>query len=158
MENEKLVTFGAYVDNVIGTDRDENCYLDKLECAYVTVPEEWLKTQIVDNGRFRSLNEFWDAYTWDDTDGLLQIAIDDGVLFGIQMGMSIEPKSNEEVLDALTTKFDELYCFLEDGEDIGQLDVNELKGNVNKLVDFLESIGGRVKGIQYIKENDKADV
>lgn len=155
MEKEKLVTFVSYVDNVIGTDRDEHCYLDKLECAYITVPETWLKTQIVDNGRFNSLNEFWDTYTWDDTDGLLQIAIDDGALFGIQMGM--EPKldnSNKELLNELTTNIDELYCFLENGEDISQLDVENLKETVNKLVSFLESIGGKVKGIQYVNKAD----
>lgn len=148
MEKEKLVTFVSYVDNVIGTDRDEHCYLDKLECAYITVPETWLKTQIVDNGRFRSLNEFWDTYTWDDTDGLLQIAIDDGILAGIQMGTD----ENKELLNELTTKFDDLNGFLESDDDIKEWNRDELQKDVSILVDFLESIGGRVKGIHYIKD------
>jgi hypothetical protein len=57
-------------------------------------------------------------------------------------------------LNELTTKFDSIFSQIESGED---LDKMGLSRDVNSLVDFLESIGGRVNGMEYVSKPESGD-
>lgn len=82
---EKNTSFHAYVDNLIPSDRDNSCWCDVFSFITVVVPEKWLKDHVIGDN-FASLEHFYSDYTFDDTDGLLQLALDDNVLVGVSMG------------------------------------------------------------------------
>jgi hypothetical protein len=58
---------------------------------------------------------------------------------------------NQDLLNQLTTKADELYTSVSDGQILCETEVAVF---LNKVVDFLESIGGRVEGIEYKPQNE----
>lgn len=58
-------------------------------------------------------------------------------------------KPSSRLLNALTTKFDDFYCFLANGGDINLVERDCLFESLDVLVDFLEEQGGQVEGIQY---------
>jgi hypothetical protein len=92
----KLATFSAYVDNLIPGDRDEDCWCDVFGHINVTVPYEWLEQRAEIQG-FASVDEFYNTYTFDDTNEWLQIAIDQQVLVGVEMGKVV---TNDDLLEA----------------------------------------------------------
>lgn len=81
--NEEKVTVFCYVDNLI--DNTDGVF-DSLECAWLTVPKEWAE-KMVRKQEYDSLEEFFDEYTYDNTDGWIQAAIDEGVLLGTGTGV-----------------------------------------------------------------------
>lgn len=81
---QKNSVVNCYVDNLI--DNTDGKF-DKMECAWFIVPTVWLELQVVDMGDFKSLEHFYTEYTYDDTDGLLQKAVDEGVLLGCGAGL-----------------------------------------------------------------------
>jgi hypothetical protein len=58
-----------------------------------------------------------------------------------------------EQLDQLTTRADRYYCTLADEGTIE--DLESLQHFMSELVTYLESIGGCVKGIQYLDGREK---
>jgi len=78
-----LTTVHCYVSELIS---NEDGQYDKFTSSWFTVSSEWLLQHIQTNG-FRSLEDFYSTYTYDDTDGLMQLAIQEGVLMGCGVGL-----------------------------------------------------------------------
>lgn len=55
---------------------------EKVDTVEMTLPIEWISNKITD---WDNLDDFLDNYTYDDTIGWLQQAIDDKVLLGLIM-------------------------------------------------------------------------
>lgn len=67
---------------------------------------------------------------------------------------------NISELNALTTEADRLYRNIEDEdayEDV-QVFMDDTKELLDKMVDFLEGLGGKVEGMRYDGEKDKSTV
>lgn len=80
MKNSVIVH--TYVDNLINNPDGK---YDNFGSAWFKVPVTWLSIVIKISG-FLSLEEFFNNYTYDDSDGLLQKAVEDGVLLGCGTG------------------------------------------------------------------------
>lgn len=76
------VTIHCYVDQLISNDDGK---YDTFGSAWFTVPTEWLLKHVLKSG-FSSLEDFYSNYTYDDTDGLMDLAIDEGKLIGCGTG------------------------------------------------------------------------
>lgn len=72
----------CYVDNLI--DNTDGKF-DSFGSAWFKVSNDWLEA-IVKNIGFTSLEEFHSTYTYDDSNGMLAKAIEDGVLLGCGTG------------------------------------------------------------------------
>lgn len=70
---------------------------DKLESAWFTVPYEWLEKKVASlPNKYNSVEEFLGEYTFDQIEGWLQHALEEGVLLGT--GTGIFNKDFEEQL------------------------------------------------------------
>jgi hypothetical protein len=78
----KTIIVHTYVHDLI--DNTDGKF-DSFGSAWFKVPENWLESTVAQNG-FVSLKEFNSTYTYDDSEGLLKMAIDDGVLLGCGAG------------------------------------------------------------------------
>lgn len=79
---DESVRVHCYVDQLINNDDGQ---YDCLGSAWFVVPSAWLLTQIVRAG-FKDLKEFFNSYTYDNSEGLLQLATEEGVLMGCGAG------------------------------------------------------------------------
>ncbi|UXU70135.1 hypothetical protein [Mammaliicoccus sciuri] len=70
----KTITVNTYTSELVDNDK-----VDTLE---MTLPIEWVKNKITD---WDNIDNFLDSYTYDDTIGWLQLAIEDKVLLGLTM-------------------------------------------------------------------------
>lgn len=77
------VTVHMNIDQLVNNEGDK---LGRMDNAWMTVPKQWIEIQVKNQG-FSSLAEFYTTYLYDDTDGWLQRAIDDGVLVGCGCGV-----------------------------------------------------------------------
>jgi Zn ribbon nucleic-acid-binding protein len=82
MEKEKNITINCYVDQLIS---NEDGVSDRFGSAWFTVPIEWLEARVKYQG-FESVEKFLSEYMYDNTDGLLGLAVTDGVLIGCGVG------------------------------------------------------------------------
>lgn len=73
MTNE-IITVSTYASELVDNEK-----VDTLE---MTLPIEWISNKIDD---WDNINDFLDTYTYDDTIGWLQLAIEDKVLLGLTM-------------------------------------------------------------------------
>jgi hypothetical protein len=85
--------------------------------------------------------------TWQDIMGQFTVCEKCESSYNIE---PMEPIDPQDRLNALTTKADELYTSLDEGQVLCEV---ETKVFLNQLVDYLESIGGKVEGIEYTKED-----
>jgi len=76
----------CYVDQLIN---NEDGKFDALGSAYLVVPKGWAEDLVLKQG-FESLEEFLDGYTYDDTEGWIDKAIEDGVLLGTGTGLQTD--------------------------------------------------------------------
>ena len=82
------VMIGCYADQVLPhTDRAD--LLDSYFGAYFIVPKDWAEKQVRENTNYKDLEEFFDDYTWDTTDGWYDKAFFDGVLLGVELGETL---------------------------------------------------------------------
>ncbi len=100
-DTSELVEIFCYADQVLPkTDRAE--LIDNHYNAHFVVPKQWAEEQAKLAG-FKDLEEFFDEYTWDNTDGWYEKAFQDGVLAGVGLGVyscneqAASKKSGEEL-------------------------------------------------------------
>lgn len=79
---KKTYIIHSYVDNLI--DNPDGKF-DSFDSSWFKVPADWLQVTVKKMG-FSSLDDFYSSYTYDDTDGMLEKAINDGVLLGCGTG------------------------------------------------------------------------
>jgi hypothetical protein len=77
------VLIHGYVDQLIDNTDGKN---DKFGSCWFIVPREWATREAQSEG-FENLEVFFDEYIYDNVDGWLQKAVDDGVLQGAGIGM-----------------------------------------------------------------------
>lgn len=80
--SKDLVTIHCYVDQLV--DNTDGRF-DRFSSAWFIVPKEWAGKMAVKYG-FHDLEDFYNTYTYDNTDGWMQRAVDDGVLEGCGAG------------------------------------------------------------------------
>lgn len=67
---------------IVSTYASELVDNEKVDTLEMTLPIEWVKNKITN---WNNINDFLDTYTYDDTIGWLQLAIEDKVLLGLTM-------------------------------------------------------------------------
>ena len=76
------MTVHCYIDQLISNDDGK---YDIFGNAWFTVSSIWLTDWVLKSG-FSSLEDFYSTYTYDDTEGLMQLAIEEGELLGCGTG------------------------------------------------------------------------
>lgn len=79
----KTSTVHCYISELISNDDGR---FDKFGSSWFTVSSEWLIEKINLAG-YESLEDFYSTYTYDNSEGLLQLAVDEGVLLGCGTGL-----------------------------------------------------------------------
>ena len=82
----KTIIVHTYVHELI--DNTDGKF-DSFGSAWFKVPQNWLESKVTKIG-FSSLNDFNSTYVYDDSEGLLEMAIDEGVLLGCGTGEMTE--------------------------------------------------------------------
>jgi hypothetical protein len=80
---KKNVVIHGYVDQLL--DNTDGRVENKFDSCWFIVPEVWAEEQAQARG-FTNLEEFFNEYTYDDTDEWIDMAIDHDVLQGAGIG------------------------------------------------------------------------
>lgn len=91
-EEIRSVEIHCYVDQLVDNTDGQ---FDKFGSAWFIVPVEWAEEQVKKQG-WNSLKEFFSEYTYDNVDGWLSSAIDEGVLLGCGTGIEQATIANDE--------------------------------------------------------------
>lgn len=83
-KSRTAIRIHCYVDQLIN---NEDGKFDKFESAWFIVSELWAEKIAMEN-EWDSLEEFFSEYAYDNTDGWLQKAIEDGELLGCGTGIN----------------------------------------------------------------------
>ncbi|PFP29386.1 hypothetical protein COJ96_10810 [Bacillus sp. AFS073361] len=84
--NMKTSVVHSYIDNLI--DNTDGKF-DKLGSCWFIVPTDWLEKLVKKEG-WNDLEDFYDNYTYDHSDGYMELAIEEGILLGCGAGVMNE--------------------------------------------------------------------
>lgn len=114
--NLKKVAVHIYVSELID---NEDGKFDSMGSAWLVVPEYWAEEQVKRQG-YGGLNEFFNEYTYDDTEGWLHKATTEGVLLGCGIG-----EASDDTIWRLTEE--DFECCLSDmGIDLSDVEKQKL--------------------------------
>jgi hypothetical protein len=87
------VTVHTYVGELI---QNEDGYFDNMGSAWLSVPIKWAEERVKEQG-YATLEDFLNEYTYDESTGWLDRAVEDKVLLGVGFGQDPEYVAVEDM-------------------------------------------------------------